>query len=384
VSLAIWQATITDEAGNVLPAASVTVRREVSGSPLAVLYSDRAGTTISGNPVTADANGFVSFYAAGGAYRITATSGDFTITWRYVAVGLAGESDGVAPGVAYLFDSATGDADPTSGYFRFDSANPATATQLFISEIDRADNDVATWLGILDDAGTVLNRGVLIIKSTSDAVVWMGTVTSTVTDAGAYRKVSVTPISSSAAASFIASTVFGMTFTSNGAPGEITGPGATVTDGQLAQFSSGTGTAIEGAVVSEGSPTDPLVSGTVAGIRAAVPGHVIEAGHLRTASVEVALSDAADVAIDWQTGINFTLTMAGNRNLSVPSNGIPGTWRSVYLAGNDATARMLTFPAAWAGVPPTLTDVTSTKTYLLMIYCRSQTQFIVTSVEASP
>lgn len=379
-----WQTSIVDEAGNIQAGASVEVRREIAGATLASLYSDRAGATPLANPTTADSDGFVAFHVAGGAYKITASLGGFSREWRYVPIGLAAEGDGIAPGVGYLFDSGTADADPTSGYFRFNSANPATATQLFVSESDRAGNNLSAWLASLDDDGASANRGMLIVKSAADDVIWTGTVTGAVTDAGAYQKISVTPIASSVAASFVAGATFGMTFATAGVDGEVSGPGATVIDGQLAQFSSGTGTAIEGAVVSEGSPTDPLISGTVAGVRAAIPGHVVEAGHIRTASAEVALSDAADVAIDWIAGINFTLTMAGNRSLSIPSNGIPGTWRTIYLAGSDATARTLTFPAAWAGVPPTLYDITSTKTYLLMIYCRSSTQFIVASVEASP
>jgi hypothetical protein len=91
--LARWQATIVDDAGNVQPAASVTVREETSGNPLANLFSDRAGVVSTGNPITADADGFAAFHVAGGAYQITATKGSFTRTWRYVGVGTMGEED---------------------------------------------------------------------------------------------------------------------------------------------------------------------------------------------------------------------------------------------------------------------------------------------------
>lgn len=92
MTLAAWQATIVDGAGNVQASASVEVIVEQSGA-LAALFSDRAGATPLLNPITADSNGFVRFYTAGSSYKITATLGAFTRVWRHVAVGLLGESD---------------------------------------------------------------------------------------------------------------------------------------------------------------------------------------------------------------------------------------------------------------------------------------------------
>lgn len=93
MTLAIHQFTVTDAAGNVLPGASVEVRREVSGAPLASLFADREGVTSSGNPFFADADGFAAFHVAGGAYRITVTKGTFFRVLRYVAIGRAAETD---------------------------------------------------------------------------------------------------------------------------------------------------------------------------------------------------------------------------------------------------------------------------------------------------
>lgn len=92
MSLAVWQATIVDEDGNVLPFASVEVRLESSGT-LVAIKSDRAGATGQANPGTADANGYFRFFAAGGAYRITASLGGASREWRYVAIGTASETD---------------------------------------------------------------------------------------------------------------------------------------------------------------------------------------------------------------------------------------------------------------------------------------------------
>lgn len=82
-----WQASIVDDDGSVQPAASIEVRREVSGAPLASLFSDRDGAVPIGNPFFADSEGFAAFHVVGGSYRITATKGSFSRTWRYVDVG---------------------------------------------------------------------------------------------------------------------------------------------------------------------------------------------------------------------------------------------------------------------------------------------------------
>jgi hypothetical protein len=87
VALAHWQAYIQDVAGNIVPGASITVRDETSGGPLASLYADRDGVTPLGNPITSDADGLASFYAATGEYRLQVSSGSYSADLRYVNVG---------------------------------------------------------------------------------------------------------------------------------------------------------------------------------------------------------------------------------------------------------------------------------------------------------
>jgi hypothetical protein len=106
MALARWQHTIVDVSGNVISGAQITVRKEEPGAPLAVLYADREGTVPLGNPFTADPTGFAAFHVAGGAYRIDASNGLHTSTWRYVAIGTAAEHDGEAFAAASI--AATG------------------------------------------------------------------------------------------------------------------------------------------------------------------------------------------------------------------------------------------------------------------------------------
>lgn len=98
-SMACYQFTVVDEAGNVRPAASVRV--DIEGGGLATLYSDRSAATPLGNPFTADTQGFAQFFLAGGVYKITAAYGSSSRVWRYVPISRASEmspaTDGYVP-----------------------------------------------------------------------------------------------------------------------------------------------------------------------------------------------------------------------------------------------------------------------------------------------
>jgi hypothetical protein len=88
MTLPIFQRTIVNDAGDVIPGASVEVRRE-SDNALVQLFSDRDGTVLLSNPTTADSDGFVQFFAASSNYKITATGSGGSVVWRYVDIGSA-------------------------------------------------------------------------------------------------------------------------------------------------------------------------------------------------------------------------------------------------------------------------------------------------------
>lgn len=95
MAYASWHTTVTDLQGNVIPNASIYVVDESTGiAPQ--LYADRQGLVPMGNPFTAEADGTVNLYVAGGAYRIRASFGAWERTWRYVGIGTAQEYDAEA------------------------------------------------------------------------------------------------------------------------------------------------------------------------------------------------------------------------------------------------------------------------------------------------
>lgn len=93
MALARYERTVVDETGDILPGASIEVRREKPGQPLEPLFTDRDGLVPAGNPIAADANGKVSFHCRGGAFQIIATSGAFNDVRRYQAIGTYQEVD---------------------------------------------------------------------------------------------------------------------------------------------------------------------------------------------------------------------------------------------------------------------------------------------------
>lgn len=169
MTLARYQFTVVDDAGNVQDGASVTVRAETVGNPLASLFSDRAGVVATGNPVTADSEGYVGFHVAGGAYMITATKGSFTRTWRYVAIGLMAETDGGSDGRALLGLAATDVVE----FGALDLPESAPANPLAnVARLYAFDDGGVTRIGIKDAAGAVTAIGGGLFLPANSPISW--------------------------------------------------------------------------------------------------------------------------------------------------------------------------------------------------------------------
>ncbi len=370
MTVARWQATIVNEKGDIVSGAQIEVRREIAGSPLATLFSDRDGLVPLGNPFTVGTDGFAAFHSVGGAYRITATASGFTRTWRYVPIGLQGESDAVLLDISYRFDPSTSDADPGVGEFRFNNATLASVTKIFLSETDDFGATVSAWIARMDDYGSSSDRGVIFIRTLDGTAEFIGQVTGTIADDGAYRDVTVTHLASTG--TFAEGARVGINFTPKGVDGQVPSS-RTIT--------AGTGLTGGGDLSADRSLAIDKASD--ANIRAAASDKVLTSDRIESASAGVALSDAATVAVDWDTGINFTLTVTANRAIGNPTNGQPGTWRTILVQGDSGTDRTITFGNQYLGEVPTITDCDSGRWYLLMIYCVSSTHFVVSSKKAN-
>ena len=97
---------------------------------------------------------------------------------------------------------------------------------------------------------------------------------------------------------------------------------------------------------------------SAANVRASAASVLVTPDSIESAAAPVALSDASTVAVDWDSGINFTVTLAGNRTLGFPTNVQPGTWRRLQVTQDGTGSRTLVFTETGyytaAGDAPTL------------------------------
>ena len=112
---------------------------------------------------------------------------------------------------------------------------------------------------------------------------------------------------------------------------------------------------------------------------AAAGGKILTADLIEGASALVAMTDGASIAFDWDAGLARTVTLEGNRTLANPTNGQPGTWRTVLITQDGTGSRTLSFGSQYKfvqGVAPALT-ATAGATDALSVLCVSATSFMV-------
>jgi hypothetical protein len=105
-------------------------------------------------------------------------------------------------------------------------------------------------------------------------------------------------------------------------------------------------------------------------------------GLLNTSSQLVTLTaNSTNVAIDWQSGINFTWSANANVALATPTNPIAGTWRTI-LVNQNVSPKLLTLSSnvtlkAPGGVFAGLTASANAIDHI-SIFCSNTTTFLVT------
>lgn len=103
-----WQATVQDEAGNVVPLPVVTVYR-ANGTTLASIFNE-SGAPLP-NPLTGTMEGFVQFWANAGEYKIRgAKSGSQTEVWAVTIDAPAIRAEQAATAAANSASAAAGSA----------------------------------------------------------------------------------------------------------------------------------------------------------------------------------------------------------------------------------------------------------------------------------
>lgn len=333
---------------------------------------------------TDDAELEVNVFRRGG----TGTFNDWIISLSGVD-GLEG-----VPGISFEFNTSTSMSDPGARAIRFNNADFQLVTAIAVDDLAAAlgSPDVSAYITSWDDSTSLTIKGHLIVKRTDDPDSFAIYSLNSLVDNAGWTQLNVTFITGSGAT--VANTTgqpLNLMFIRVGDLGPQGPQGSVGTHGgiQAGQFLVSVDAAasqIKGADMGD-SPSTAVILGTIAGVWAASAGHVVTAGLLETAAAFQTLTDAATIAVDWDTFINASVIVTANRTLGNPTNGQPGTTRQVLVQGNvDAspvTQRTLTFGNQYLGEIPTIVDISDTRLYLLTIFCITSTHFAVSAKRVS-
>jgi hypothetical protein len=127
-----------------------------------------------------------------------------------------------------------------------------------------------------------------------------------------------------------------------------------------------------------------LVVASAAEIQTGTATKLVRVDRLWSAGTLVALTDAASIALNLSTGINFSVTLAGNRTLVNPTNVKVGQ-SGVIIVTQDATGgRTLSFGSNWKfsrGIVPAINPAAGSVT-VIYYYALSATQVLAAMSKA--
>ena len=242
--------------------------------------------------------------------------------------------DGNAPenGVKFAFETATTDTDQGVGKVWLNNATLASATVLYIDDVEAGGVSVNAWVDTFDDVTNAVARGYVYLAKygTTNALV-VYKVTGAVTSASTYSKVAVTHVVT--IGSFSDGDDVGLTFVSSGADGA----GDLASANNLSDVASattsatnlglGTGDSPQFTAVNIGAATDTTITRVSAGV-IAVEGTTI----LDTADIGVAVQafDADTLKAD----VDDTLTAGFGATDDNDGTKSSGTYTPTYAGGN--------------------------------------------------
>jgi hypothetical protein len=113
---------------------------------------------------------------------------------------------------------------------------------------------------------------------------------------------------------------------------------------------------------------------TASNIRSSASSVLVTPDGIESAAAAVTLTDAATIAVNWDSGINFSVTLSANRTLGFPTNLQPGTWRRLEVVQDGTGSRTLAFTATGyhsAGGTAPLLSTSAAAVDVFYLYCRT-------------
>ena len=107
---------------------------------------------------------------------------------------------------------------------------------------------------------------------------------------------------------------------------------------------------------------------TASEFRSGASARVLGVTETAAAGAYVGLTDAATIAVDMSTGVNFSVTLGGNRTLGAPTNTTEGRTGSILIYQDGTGGRTLAFNAVYKFVGGTAFSIDTTASRLSILH----------------
>lgn len=200
MAFSVLQHRAQDASGNLLTTGvDVRVKHETPGLPLATIYADRVGASTLSNPTVGGffSDGKVRCYVVGGRFQVELLVGGIVVdTFRDVAAGTMGETDidAIKAGILLTWDTGTSDADPGPGKIRANNASLASATVLYVDDVNRSGSSIEAFMQSVDDSSSTIKGQIILTDPATEAQTEFN-ITGAVTNASGYTKIPVAYLS---------------------------------------------------------------------------------------------------------------------------------------------------------------------------------------------
>lgn len=190
-------------------------------------YTKITVTPVVSNGALADNDPIVIMFARTGDKGDTGTAGT---NGTNGATGAQGGYGGNSQ--EYKYSTTVTDADPGSGFIRFNNATFGSITQLFVDDNNNGGADVQAWVDSLDDSSSSVRGLIRVFLESNQAIFRLFNVTGANTDPGGYTKIAVAPLLSTGA--LANNDVVVVSFQRTGDKGDTGSAGATGAPGAAA------------------------------------------------------------------------------------------------------------------------------------------------------
>ena len=344
--------TVSVSTGLVVPQGAVTFSVPVSGTS-AVFTGN-----VSAANIYASTNVFVGGTAVPTASNVAAVSALVSVNTAAITSINAIVGDSIATSAALASVSAAMATSINNTNTALATTSAALATSIGNSNTNIAavsvlysvnKADIATNVAAITSANTVIGAVSVLTKTNLDAITSINTVVGTVSSTLA---TSIANVSSTMATSI------GNSNTNIAAVSVL----ASVNLARIVATSAALATSIGnqlpkagGAMTGILSATDVICSGVGVDVDALL-GKDLRIAKAAVADI-VSLTDGTNISVDFNSGQNFAVQLAGNRTIDNPTNCVPGQTGSIFVIQDGTGSRTLSFGANYkfpGGTAPTL------------------------------